>query len=303
MPRFKLTIAYDGTDFCGWQKQEPPAGMNIPESKVLTGAREFVEDEGGPGGGEQPAEARERMTLRTVQEVVEQAVRHVVRERIILHGASRTDAGVHARGQVAAFTCSDAVWPVERGVDKLMRAINSRLPDDVLVSRVEVVGENFNPIGDCIAKGYSYTLHESPHRALWDRRFVRHVWADLDVAKMDEAAKRFVGEHDFAAFAAAGHGRVSTVRTVFECKVESETAKQRDSETGERRIRMEISGNGFLWNMVRIIAGTLVEVGRGKMSADDVTAAIASKDRRRAGPTMPPTGLCLEWIKYGKAAT
>ncbi len=296
-----MTIAYDGTDFCGWQKQEPPAGMNIDAAKVLTGEREFVvRDDAPPAAEGEAPDTRERMTLRTVQEVVEQAVRHVVRERIVLHGASRTDSGVHARGQVAAFTCSDAVWPVERGMDKLMRAINSRLPEDVLVSGVEVVPDTFNPITDCVAKGYSYTLHESPHRALWDRRFVRHVWAELDVGKMEEAAKRFVGEHDFAAFAAAGHGRVSTVRTVFECGVGSETARQRDSETGgERRIRIEISGNGFLWNMVRIVAGTLVEVGRGKMSADDVTAAIEGKDRRKAGPTMPPTGLCLEWVRYG----
>lgn len=296
-----MTIAYDGTDFCGWQKQEPPAGMNIDAAKVLTGEREFVEREPVTNAAGEIELADARMTLRTVQEVVEQAVRHVVRERIVLHGASRTDSGVHARGQVAAFTCSDAVWPMERGLDKLMRAINSRLPEDVLVSGVEVVPDTFNPITDCVAKGYSYTLHESPHRALWDRRFVRHVWAELDVEKMEEAAKRFVGEHDFAAFAAAGHGRTSTVRTVFDCRVgvESETAKQRDSETGERRIRIEISGDGFLWNMVRIVAGTLVEVGRGKISADDVTAAIESKDRRKAGPTMPPTGLCLEWVRYG----
>ncbi len=300
-----MTIAYDGTDFCGWQKQEPPAGMNIDAAKVLTGEREFVEREPVTNAAGEIELADARMTLRTVQEVVEQAVRHVVRERIVLHGASRTDSGVHARGQVAAFTCSDAVWPVERGMDKLMRAINSRLPEDVLVSGVEVVPDTFNPITDCVAKGYSYTLHESPHRALWDRRFVRHVWADLDVARMDEAAKRFVGEHDFAAFAAAGHGRVSTVRRVFECRVEGTEARRHGGTEGEgkeedreRRVRIDISGNGFLWNMVRIVAGTLVEVGRGKMSAEDVTAAIEGKDRRKAGPTMPPTGLCLEWVRY-----
>jgi tRNA pseudouridine38-40 synthase len=115
---------------------------------------------------------------------------------------------------------------------------------------------------------------------------------------MNAAAARIVGEHDVAAFAAAGHGRTSTVRTVYECRVEeSESASQRDSET-ERRVKIQVSGNGFLWNMVRIIAGTLVDVGRGRLTPDDVSAAITSGDRRKAGPTMPAEGLCLEWVRY-----
>src|SRR4051812_18229549 len=113
-----MTIAYDGTDFCGWQKQEPPAGMAIDESKVLSR----------PEGGNDPAA---RMSLRTVQEVLERAVREVVREPVLLTGASRTDSGVHARGQVAAFTCAGG-WPRERGAATLVRAVNSRLPEDVL---------------------------------------------------------------------------------------------------------------------------------------------------------------------------
>lgn len=282
MPRHKLTIAYDGTDFCGWQKQEPPADVPLVSAKAL------------PPDPGSPAEEG-TIHLRTVQAVVERAVREVVREPVQLQGASRTDAGVHARGQVAAFTCSPEAWPESRGVDTLVRAINSRLPEDVLIRSVEVVADSFSPIGDCVSKGYSYTLHVSPHRALWDRRFVNHVWVPLDVHAMNAAAAMFVGEHDFAAFAAAGHGRTSTVRRVLECGV-SET--ERDSETGERRVRIDISGNGFLWNMVRIIAGTLVEVGRGKLKPEDVTAAIESRDRRRAGPTLPPQGLCLEWVNY-----
>src|SRR5690606_14874544 len=111
-----------------------------------------------------------------------------------------------------------------------------------------------------------------------------------------EAAARLVGEHDFAAFAAAGHGRLSTVRTIHACEVVEETpdATSRRHDFG-RRLRIGVSGSGFLWNMVRIIAGTLVEVGRGRMTPDDVTAAIESGDRRRAGPTLPAQGLCLEW--------
>jgi tRNA pseudouridine38-40 synthase len=110
---------------------------------------------------------------------------------------------------------------------------------------------------------------------------------------MQAAAARFVGEHDFNAFAAAGHGRLSTVRTVLSCEV---------STPGPERVRIDISGTGFLWNMVRIIAGTLVEVGRGRKTAEDVTIAIESRDRRQAGPTLPPEGLCLEWIKFGHEA-
>jgi tRNA pseudouridine38-40 synthase len=117
---------------------------------------------------------------------------------------------------------------------------------------------------------------------------------------MNEAAKRIVGEHDFAAFAAAGHGRQTTVRTVFSCEVTDVSEGRAHARVSDdaRILRIDISGSGFLYNMVRIIAGTLVEVGRGKMSAADVAAAIESKDRRNAGPTLPGTGLCLEWIKY-----
>ncbi len=310
VPRYKLTIAYDGTDFCGWQKQEPPI-----EHAQDTGSMKHVESSlqaGQPG----------RVALRTVQAVVEKAVQEVVRERVTLFGASRTDSGVHARGQVGAFTTTDdpaqqaqgSGWPLERGTHGLLRAINGRLPDDVLVTGVEAVDANFDPVIDCVSKGYSYTLHVSRMRPLWDRRYVQQVWDTLDLARMQEAAAVLVGEHDFAAFAAAGHGRLTTVRTVFSCTVSesSSMAAARDSAFGEtaapgelpfdphnpHRIRIEISGSGFLWNMVRIIAGTLVHAGMGRLSADDVRAALASGDRRKAGPTLPPGGLCLEWIKY-----
>lgn len=305
MPRYALTLAYDGTHFSGWQKQEPPApaeGQRVP----ATIAPEL--DPGREG----------RVALRTVQAVVERAVRFVVREPIILLGASRTDSGVHARGQVAAFTCSPreddpspdleatprgSGWPASRGADTLLRAINGRLPEDVLCTRCTLVANDFDPIGGCSAKGYSYTLHVAPPHAregspaglrpLFDRAFVHHVHDVLEVGAMRRAAAHFVGEHDFAAFAAAGHGRLTTVRRVFSCAV-----NDAPSDHGARRVRIEISGSGFLWNMVRIIAGTLVDVGRGRIDADAIPAILAGKDRARAGPTLPPTGLCLEWIRY-----
>lgn len=288
MPRYKLTLAYDGTDFCGWQKQEPMPQAAVSPGKVL--------EPGGDGA---------RSKLRTVQEVVERAVREVVRERIVLMGASRTDAGVHARGQVAAFTTgpldpegagaapaddrAHGGWPTQRGTDRLLLAINSRLPDDALAVKAEAVGPNFDPVRDCVSKGYSYSLHVSPTRAMFERNYVHHLWTPLDVDSMRRAAERLVGEHDFAAFAAAGHGRLTTVRTIHDCRV---------SSAAPASTRVDVSGSGFLYNMVRIIAGTLVEVGRGRMTPDDVTAALLSKDRRRAGPTLPARGLCLEWVEY-----
>ncbi|QQS07968.1 MAG: tRNA pseudouridine synthase A [Phycisphaerales bacterium] len=352
MPRYKLTIEYDGTEFCGWQKQEPlaPEEGDPRASAHLLRHVEAGLVAGTPG----------RIALRTVQAVVERAVREIVREPVMVQGASRTDAGVHARGQVAAFTCSgdDAVggeedtcgtpplpvpreevgqvgaggppaprekaedlaadevmtgtrhggWPVSRGLDRLRRAINGRLPGDVQVVRVEHVEDSFDPIGDCTSKGYSYLLHVSPPppfgsglRAMWDRRFCLHVWHALDIDHMNEAARVLVGEHDFAAFAAAGHGRLTTVRTIYECKVVDATpttGSDADESPWPRRLRVEVSGSGFLYNMVRIITGTLIEAGRGRLSPDDIRRALEAKDRRLVGPTSPPEGLCLEWVRY-----
>lgn len=363
VPRYKLTIEYDGTDFCGWQKQEPFAPADSagaddhlsihPGTDAFNAAETLATREG---------ETRSRVALRTVQHVVEKAVREVVREPVVLLGASRTDSGVHARGQVAAFTCSgDEIlepggseegggpssspsprglgWPLSRGADRLLRAINGRLPDDVQITAIEPTTPHFNPIGGATSKSYSYTLSVAPHpplglglRPLWDRRYVHRVWGELDLETMNAAAQRLIGEHDFAAFAAANHGRLTTVRTIFTCSVTDVTpfaltevrAQGRASagshnpaatrplpgtlptpglareplKDGDRRLRIEVSGSGFLYNMVRIIAGTLVEAGRGKLTPEAVTAALQSKDRRNAGPTLPPTGLCLEWIRY-----
>ncbi|MBX3379857.1 MAG: tRNA pseudouridine(38-40) synthase TruA [Phycisphaeraceae bacterium] len=281
--RYKLTIAYDGTDFCGWQKQEPTL-----EHSEKTGSTKLIDPTLTPG-------TEGRVALRTVQGVVERAVREIVREMVELRGASRTDSGVHARGQVAAFTCAGEEsgptgWPVSRGPEALVRALNGKLPDDVVVKGAEIVDSEFDPISDCTSKGYSYSIHNARTRELFDRKFVHHVWDLLDVEAMQRAATVLVGEHDFAGFAAAGHGRQTTVRTIHRLDV---------TKVREDRVRIDVEGNGFLWNMVRIISGTLIEVGRGMKRAEDMPAILESKDRSRAGPTLPPTGLCLEWIRYG----
>ena len=239
MPRYQLTIAYDGTEFCGWQKQFPhsdsvPAHMHgfKPDDPVewetsthappLPAAPTSLPPVTGAG-------ASARRELRTVQSVVERAVRLVVREPVVVTGASRTDAGVHARGQVAAFSTMESGrgrgWPAERGTLPLMRAVNARLPDDVLVRSVEVVPEDFNPIAGAAAKGYTYSLWCADHRPMWSRRTVMHLWHRMDVGAMRACAAEFVGEHDFAAFAATGHGRLTTVRTVFGCAVMEESVR------------------------------------------------------------------------------
>ena len=260
--RYRLSIAYDGTNFHGWQRQfiAPPADAE-PDA--------------------------ERPQRRTVQHTLTQAIQHVVRQPVNLRGASRTDAGVHARAQTAAFTTTDdRLGPPD---DRLMLAINSQLPDDVIITACVRTRDDFNPIADCVRKGYRYLLWDGRERPLWERRSVHHVWVPLDERAMHAAAQHFVGEHDFAAFAAANHGRESTVRTVEACAVRRMSA---------HCIALDIAGNGFLYNMVRIIAGTLLEVGRGKMGEQDVASALASLDRRQAGPTLPPTGLCLMWMEY-----
>ena len=295
MPRYKIKVAYEGTDFHGWQKQEPPASEH-PELVAST------PDDIAPG----------RVSMRTVQDTVERAVRTVLRERVVLKGASRTDSGVHAGGffpegepffgqpggQVAAFTTQPdpekgVGWPAERGTDALVRALNGTLPRDVLCLRAETVPLDFDPIGGAVAKEYTYRIVTGQVRPLWDRRFVFHTWHDLELEPMRAAARLIVGERDFVAFAQASHGRKSTIREVFACDVEDIT-----TAGGPASFQIRVSGSGFLYNMVRIIAGTLMEVGRGKIAPEQIPAILESNDRKNAGPTLPPQGLRLEWIRY-----
>lgn len=286
MPRYKITVAYDGTNFHGWQKQQRNSESNVAEaladeSRAMDTAR--------PCGGERP-ESQLHASLRTVQDVLERAVRNVVREPVQVVGASRTDSGVHARGQVAAFSTATAI-----PVDRLHRAITSRCPSDLQVLKAEIVPESFDPIGGAIAKSYCYRLAfdcARRPRPLFDRHFIANVAQNLDVERMNEAARLLLGEHDFTSFARLHHGRESAVRTIFDCKADFIGRRAR------RRCRIDVIGSGFLYNMVRIIAGTLVEVGRGRIEPDAIPRILTARDRAAAGPTMPPQGLCLMWIRY-----
>jgi len=247
--RYRLTVRYDGAEFHGWQKQEPPEGE----------------------------------PLRTAQGVLESAIIRAVRQPVTLIGASRTDAGVHARGQVATFSAETTI-PTER----LHHAINRYLPDDIAVVEAREVEADFDPIAMAMRKAYQYTIHNASVRPVFERRRLYHCWHALDAGAMHAAAQHLVGTHDFTSFANTHHGRDSTVRTIFSCAV----ARQ-----GER-IVMDICGSGFLYHMVRIIIGTLVEIGRGAMSVDDVPRILAACDRTKAGPTLDAAGLCLMWIQY-----
>lgn len=248
--RYKLTVAYDGTAFHGWQKQHPP---------------------------DQPP-------LRTVQGVLEAALCRVLRQRIVTAGASRTDAGVHAVGQVVQF---DAACPIP--VERLPHAINSRLPEDVDVIAAEQAATDFDAIRDVVSKQYRYRIFNAKRRPLGLRHMVCHLDVPLDVDRMSEAAQRLVGTHDFAGFAAAGHGRESTVRTIHHSHV---------ARTDEPVVDIVVAGDGFLWHMVRIVAGTLAEIGRGRFDVGQIDRVLKTGDRQQAGPTLSPEGLCLQWVKY-----
>ncbi len=249
--RHKLTIAYDGSQFHGWQEQRPPEGLPV----------------------------------RTVQGVVRQTCQQVFGQPIELVGASRTDTGVHALGQVAHLDADTSVPP-----GRMALAITSRLPEDVEVRSVEIAPPDFDAISDAKRKQYRYRIWADEHRPLTLRHCVYHWWAPLDVRLMNDAAMRLVGEHDFAGFANANHNRATTVRTVYDCHIED--------LPGSPEIHIVIQGDGFLYHMVRIIAGTLLEVARGHRRPSYVDQLLAESDRQQSGPTLPPQGLVLEWIKY-----
>lgn len=225
-------------------------------------------------------------SVRTVAGTVEATLRRVMGCPINLRGASRTDTGVHARGQVAMFDAADRI-PIER----LAMAINSRLPEDVEVVRADHAPADFDVIRDVASKQYRYRIWNADARPLEKRGFVYHCWKELDLERMSDAAGRLVGEHDFAGFAAAAHGRTTTVREIFGCEVERCAREPNE-------VHVAVRGSGFLYHMVRIIAGTLIDVGRGHFEPGVIDRVLASGDRSQAGLTLPPNGLCLEWIRY-----
>ena len=244
MRNIKLTIEYDGKDFKGWQKQ--PNKPNI-------------------------------------QGEIERAIYNITKEEVDLIGSGRTDAGVHALGQVANFKTNSNI-PIE----KLALAINSQLKNTIIIKKAEEVDERFNSRYNAKHKTYRYIINNSPCGTAIYRNLEYCFPIKLDVAKMQEAAKYFEGEHDFKAFKSSGTSAKNSVRTIYNASVKQE---------GEKII-IELTGNGFLYNMVRIISGTLLDVGLQKIKPEEIKNIIEEKDRQKAGKTLPAHGLYLVEVKY-----
>jgi tRNA pseudouridine38-40 synthase len=249
MPSFKITIAYDGTEFVGWQRQ-------------ATGA--------------------------SIQGVVEEAARALEGCDVTVTGAGRTDAGVHAFGQVASFSLTRTIAPAA-----LVRALNARLPGDVRVVAAEEVLPAFHARFAARSKTYHYRMWNADVVLPFERRYTWHVVGDLDVPAMAAAARLVEGHHDFAAFQVVGSDPVSTDRIVVRSQI----------HRGERSplIVYDVEGSGFLRHMVRSIVGTLVEIGRGRRTPDWMAEVIESRRRGAAGPSAPPQGLFLMAVAYGES--
>jgi len=255
--RYKMTIAYRGTAYHGWQFQLAQANYNGPK----------------PPEGE---------GLPTIQEKLTRVVQGVIGHPVTIVGSSRTDTGVHAKGQIAHFDTDQLQIPTEG----MRRAINHRLPDDILVRSIEPVPDSFHAILSTRTKRYQYNIWNAYDRPLFAADLSWHRWHELDVDAMIAAAAHLEGEHDFASFARPGHKRFSTVRSIYECSVSYR----------KPQLVIGVEGNGFLWNMVRIMVGTLVEVGLGRFRPEEIPRMLAAKDRTAAGSTAPPHGLFLHWI-------
>ncbi|MCL2666016.1 MAG: tRNA pseudouridine(38-40) synthase TruA, partial [Defluviitaleaceae bacterium] len=225
-----LTVAYDGTQYAGWQRQKNAV---------------------------------------TVQQRLEESLCDLLQQSVKLIGASRTDAGVHAEGQRAAFDIEALPLPVE----KLPFVLNNSLPQDIAVIASEVRPDDFHPRFDAKQKTYRYTICNAAYPDPFSRRYSAYVPQKINISEMKNAARFFIGRHDFASFCAAGGSNVTTVRRVIDCSLHAEN----------NIVTLTVTGEAFLYNMVRIIAGTLLYVGLGKIESESVAQIINSRDRSRAG--------------------
>lgn len=249
MRTIRLDLEYDGTEYHGWQVQP-----NAP----------------------------------TIQQALEDALARILGERVRVVGAGRTDAGVHALGQVGHFRTE-----TPREDQAILRGMNSLLPQDIVVKAVRETPPDFHARRSALLKRYVYWILNDPARSAFHHRFVWHVKGDLDRHKMQRAARCLVGEHDFASFQASGGdpGR-HTIRHLRLLEIR---------EFRDGMIRVAAEGNSFLRGMVRILVGTLVDVGKGRIPEGDVPVILTARDRRRAGRTAPGKGLFLNWVRYPEA--
>lgn len=258
MKRIRLIVAYDGTGYCGWQVQ--PNGI-------------------------------------TVEEVINRALSRLLDEPIRIIGASRTDSGVHALGNVAVFDTETRIPP-----ERISYALNQHLPDDIVIVRSEEVPGDWHPRYCSCVKTYEYHILNAgvpdPTRRL-NTAFISYP---LNLEDMRRGAEVLIGTHDFASFCSIRTGVEDTVRTIYGLEIlEQRLPGGWDGRNG-REITIRILGNGFLYNMVRIIAGTLLRVGRGFYTPEQVGQILQAKNRQAAGVTAPPQGLVLVGIEYGESA-
>ena len=244
MRNIKLTISYDGTGYKGWQKQA---------------------------------------NGKTIQEELEKAIKKVFGKHHILYGASRTDAGVHAKAQVANFKTSSSI-PLK----KIPKALNSYLKEDIAVTKAEEAPGGFHARFDAKNKHYRYIVLLSQHRDPFSEKYAWRISYKLDIPLMRKEAKALIGKHDFKSFQASDKRERSSVR-----KIASLSIKKRKNE-----LIFDIEGDGFLYNMVRNIVGTLVDIGRGYLPEGSMKKILKSCDRKKAGPTAPAKGLTLIEVKY-----
>ncbi len=249
MPRIKLTVAYDGTDYCGWQIE--------------------------PGGV-------------TIESVLNETISALTGEDIRVLGASRTDAGVHALGNVAVFDTNCRIPP-----DRFSYALNEHLPEDIVIVDSREVSADWHPrYQKGIRKTYEYHIYNAPMPNPLRRRYSTFIPYPLDVDRMRAGAGCLLGEHDFASFCNIHTEVKNTVRRIDELTIRTQ------EEPAGREIILRITGNGFLYKMVRIIAGTLIQVGSGACEPEQVQEILEAKTRTRAGTTAPPEGLVLVQIEY-----
>lgn len=244
MKRVKLIVAYDGTAYCGWQLQ--------------------------PG-------------LPTIEAVLNKALTELLQEEITVIGASRTDSGVHAKGNVAVFDTKHAIPAA-----KICPALNQRLPEDIRIQSSEEVALDFHPRRVTSQKTYEYHILNRKVALPTERLYSYYIYYDLDIIAMQEAAKYLEGEHDFKSFCSVKTQVLDTIRNIYQLEVK---------RAGDKII-ISVTGSGFLYNMVRIIAGTLIEVGRGAIPPEKIKEILIGCDRSLAGPTAPPQGLILNGINY-----
>jgi tRNA pseudouridine38-40 synthase len=252
MGKFKITIAYDGSRFSGWQTQ---------------------------------------LNATSIQELIESAFQIALRSKTTVIASGRTDAGVHARGQVAHFEA-----PSGTNLDLLFRSLNGILPHDIRILKVEPAADNFHARYNATSKEYHYHIHLDWALDPFSRLYTYHHPYSLDLIALEKACSYFVGTHDFSSFAneaSKGSAAKNPIRTLYRLEMHTQPGG----------VRLEFEGDGFLYKMVRNITGTLIAIGRGKMSVEDLEALFKAKDRRKASPAAPPQGLFLMKVNYNESSS